>query len=276
MTGLKSWNFWTVVDGTLYGYRAHHPDDYLLLLQGADIQPRRVYAYGGKTIRDWRARAEEHMWGRGKYHNPAQPWADTVLGWTPNGTVDDLITAGGYFAIWQGRTVPLLLSLGEIFIAIKLKRPMYNHSFNLGNRRRIPIYEAENQRELRDLARREHGGVVPTRTRPRAKSRNQQSWSHSLALASPTARRISNIPRWAGYYRRRASLLVLAAMALMFLPGLPGMDVVAWMLDWVDAYRSELIAGGVLIAAALIAVPRMFKAKPRRRRSSRRRRSRRR
>jgi len=263
MSGLRSWNFWTPIYGTLYSYRAYHPDDYLLYLQGSQITPRTIYAYGGKTTRrDWEARVEEHLWGGGAYDSKPDPWADTVLGWHPDGTVEQVMAAGGYRNTWQGRTVPLLLSIGEILIAIKLRRPLYNHQWNLGNRRRIPIYMQEDQRQLRDLAR-GPGSPVPVRGRPRAKSRNQSSWTHSLILASPTARSLSNIPRWLSYYRRWLTLVVLAGLVGMFWPGMPGATAVTTVLDWVTAHRDDMIAIAV-IAGALVLVP-FFKGSSQRR-----------
>lgn len=271
MSGLRSWNFWTPVYGTLYGYRAYHPDDFLLQLQGYDINPRVIYAYGGKTTRrDWEARVEEHMWGGGQYDTTPDPWADTVLGWRPDGTVAAIMAAGGYWNMWQGRTVPLILSIGEVLIAIKLRRPVYNYQWNLGNRRRIPIPVQEDQRELRDLARGATGSLIRRRQRPKSKSRGTRSLGHQVLLASPVARRASNIPRLFGYYRRWVLLAAVLLIVGMFWPGMPGADAVSAALVWVNTHRDQLIAGGVVLAAVLIAGPRMLKTKPSRRRSRRR------
>jgi hypothetical protein len=270
MSGLKSWNFWTPINGTLYGWRAYHPDDYLLLLQGANIKPRVIYAYGGKTTQHpWTKRIEQHAWGRGRYDNKPQPWVDTVLGWTPNGTVTQLIAAGGVFTIWQGRTVMLLLSWGEILIAIKLRRPYYNHQWNQGNRRRIPIPVAEDQRELRDTLRGPKS-PIPTRRRPQSTSRaGSTSWTHSMVMAFPTARRAANIPLWIGYYRRWLTLLVLSGLVVLFWPGMPGADTAVGVRDWVSGHRNELIACVVFGTALVLAGPQMLKPQPRRRRTRR-------
>lgn len=140
---MKSWNFWTVVNGTLYGIRGRHPRGW-----------RTVSAYGGKTTRrPWTERLDEHLWGRGRYECVPKPWADTVPGWRPNGTAQEVIDAGGAFVIWQGRTVPLLLSWGEIVFAIWLRRPLYNVQWNQANTRRIKPSVAREQRAKRDLAR---------------------------------------------------------------------------------------------------------------------------
>lgn len=276
MSGLRSWNFWTPIYGTLYAYRCYHPDDFLLQLEGHTIRPRTIYAYGGKTTRrDWEARVEEHMWGGGQYDSTADPWADTVLGWHPDGTVDDILDAGGYWNMWQGWTVPLFLSIGEVLIAIKLRRPYYNYQWNQGNRRRIPIYEQESQRELRDLAR-GPGSGVPVRRRQRSKSRTKRTVGHTLLMSSQTARRVSVVPRLLGYYRRWVLLAVLLLVTGMFIPGMPGADAVGAAVTWVDAHRDELIAMGVLLAGLLFVVPRMRKTRTRKRRSPCRRRSRRR
>jgi hypothetical protein len=265
VSGLKSWNFWTPINGTLYGYRAYHPDDFLLQLQGASIRPRVIYAYGGKTIRRWEKRMEEHMWGGGQYDSKPKPWADTVPGWRPDGTVDDIIAAGGVYRIWHGRTVPLLLSLGEVVYAIKLKRPYYNHQWNLGNRRRIPLHKQENQRQLRDLTR---GAASPVgiRARPRAVTRVNRSWVHNAATSSPAVRRVTNIPRWIGYYQRWIALFVLTALGAMFLPGMPGQVGVEWVWLWTQGHRTQITAWAVLVVALLVVVG---SRKPKRRKSRR-------
>lgn len=269
MSGLRSWNFWSPINGTLYGYRAWHPDDFLLQLQGAAIRPRVVYAYGGKTTRrDWRARAEEHMWGGGRYGSTQDAWADTVLGWRPDGTVEDVMAAGGYWNIWQGRTVPLLLSIGEVLIAIKMRRPYYNYQHNQRNRRRIPIPVQEEQRELRDAVRGPHS-PVPARTRPGSRSRNQRrSLGHSLELSSPVAMGVMNTRRWVGHYRRWVMLLVLLGLGALFLPGMPALRAAQDLWVWTVTNQTQLIGATVLGGVALVAV----KHKTTKRRRKRRRR----
>lgn len=275
MSGLRSWNFWTPIYGTLYAYRSYHPGDFLLMLEGHPVRPRTIYAYGGKTTRrDWEARLEEHMWGGGPYGATADPWADTVLGWSPDGTVDDIMAAGGYYNIWQGWTVPLFLSIGEVLIAIKLRRPYYNYQWNQTNPRRIPIYEQESQRELRDLARGPGSGIPARRALSRAKSRTRRTVGHRVLMASPMARQVSAVPRLLGYYRRWLLLAVLLGLGVLCLPGMPVALAIAAVLGWIGAHRDELIAMGVLTAGLLFVMPRMRKTRTRKRRSPRRRQSR--
>lgn len=254
--GLKSWNFWTPITGTLYGWTAYHPDDVLLVLQGATITPRRVYAYGGKTMQvPWTKRISDHAWGSARYGTVAKPWMDTVPGWSPNGTVQDIVDAGGVRIIWQARTVPLVLSIGEYLIAIRCRRPYYNYQGNLGNSCRVPIYRQEDQREQRDLLR-NPGSGVPVRVRSGAVSHQSRSVVHTSGVGL----RVGNAGRWFGYYRRFMVAALLLVLVALFWPGMPGADGVSLVLGWVGAHRDQLIAGGLVGVGLLIAVGR----KPRR------------
>lgn len=272
---MKSWNFWTPVQGTLYGIRAYHPDDYMLQLQGLSVTPRVIYAYGGKTWRRWESRMNEHLWGGGQYNATPQPFADTVLGWRQDGTLDEVIAAGGVYPIWQGWTVPLLLSVGEVFYAIRIKRPYYNYQWNLGNSRRIPIPKAEDQRELRDVMRRGTGSGVKPRTRNQHGSRARTgSVTHFAQMHFPTARHAAGVFHRAAYYRRVVFRLLLLAALVMFIPGMPAADAFGATLRWISAHREELILGGVLLVALMIGRPALKGTRRRKRRKSRRRRSR--
>lgn len=135
--GLKSWNFWTRIIGTVYCLRAYHPVTGRLVRR----------AYIGRTMQvPWTKRIEAHLWGTAD--RLPQPWADMVPGWRPDGTVDEVTAAGGAAVIVQFRMVPLLLTWLE-FWTIVWGRPMYNVQHNR-NPRRITRAEAVAQRQQRD------------------------------------------------------------------------------------------------------------------------------
>jgi len=139
--GIKSWNFWTPITGTVYRIRAYHPVTGRLMR----------LAYIGKTMQDpWKKRIKGHLWGT--WDTPAQPWADTVLGWRPNGTVEEVIAAGGAKVVCRFGMVALILTQLE-FWAIRLGLPVYNDKWNRGNPRRIPKWRAVEQRRERDARR---------------------------------------------------------------------------------------------------------------------------
>jgi hypothetical protein len=139
--GLPAWDFLHRVTGTVYGFRGYHPRT-----------GRVVFLYGGKTIRKaWERRIAEHLFGTET--TPAKPWADTVLGWRPGCTVDEVIRAGGAFVIWRRVTTPLVVTLAEVWLGIWLRWPLYNHQWNQHNPRRIPISVAVEQRRARDRGR---------------------------------------------------------------------------------------------------------------------------
>lgn len=142
--GLHWWNFWSRHTGALYGVRGTHPR-----------WGRVVFVYGGKTFqRPWTARIEQHLWGGGRYSSVPKPWADTVLGWRPNGTVEECIAAGGVFLIMEPRKIsPMGLWWREIVFAIWLRLPLYNVQWNLHNPRRVRPDVAREQRVKRDLSR---------------------------------------------------------------------------------------------------------------------------
>jgi hypothetical protein len=131
----------TPVLGTIYRIRAYHP-----------ITGRLMHrAYFGQTRQvPWDERIEGHLWGT--FDTPAQPWADTVPGWRPNGTVDEVIAAGGATVVCQFRTVRAILTVLEI-LTIRYGLPVYNDQHNRGNPRRIPKWLAVEQRRERDARR---------------------------------------------------------------------------------------------------------------------------
>lgn len=140
--------FWRRYDGLLYGWRAFHP-----------TTGRLVYVYGGKTFQRFETRIRQHMWGGGRYDSVPKPWADTVPGWRPNGTPEEIIAAGGVFLIRKpGLISPFNLWWQEIVFAIWLRRPYYNDKWNRANHRRIPISVQYRQREARDRGE-VHSGV---------------------------------------------------------------------------------------------------------------------
>lgn len=136
---LSTWNCWSRYTGSLYGIRCAHP-----------TTGRLIFAYGGKTFQPWETRIRQHLWGGGRYGSVPKPFADTVPGWRPNGTVEEVIAAGGAFLIWQGRVSPMSLWCREILFAIWLRRPYMNDCWNKANPRRIPISVQYRQREARD------------------------------------------------------------------------------------------------------------------------------
>lgn len=127
--------------GTVYRIRAHHP-----------ITGRLMHrAYFGQTRQvPWTKRIEGHLWGT--FDTPAQPWADTVPGWRPNGTVDEVIAAGGATVVCRFQTVRAILTALEI-LTIRYGLPTYNDQHNRGNPRRIPKWKAVEQRRERDARR---------------------------------------------------------------------------------------------------------------------------
>jgi len=139
--GIKSWNFWAPITGTVYRIRAYHPVTGRLMRR----------AYIGKTMQDpWTKRIKGHLWGTRDIR--AQPWADTVPGWRPDGTVEEVIAARGAKVVCRFRMVPLILTQLE-FWAIRLGLPVYNDQHNRGNPRRIPKWKAVEQRRERDVRR---------------------------------------------------------------------------------------------------------------------------
>jgi hypothetical protein len=139
MTGPSHLDVWSRHHGVVYLIRGHHP-----------LTGRVKRAYVGKTIqRPWTKRIDQHLWGRGQYQNPPQPWADTVPGWRPGGSVSEIIAAGGVSILWEGRWSPFGLWWREILL-ILLLRPKYNYQWNRANSSRITMTKAKNQRVSRD------------------------------------------------------------------------------------------------------------------------------
>lgn len=109
--------------GHLYVFTVRHPKT-----------GKAVCGYVGKTRRDPTIRYEEHL-GNGRYGDPAKPWTDTITNW---------------HVIYSSKRVSDIgLSLRER-LHIKLRRPLYNYTYNLRNRRRIKSKEAKMQRTTRD------------------------------------------------------------------------------------------------------------------------------
>lgn len=139
MTAPSHLDIWSRYNGVVYLIRGHHP-----------YTGRTKRAYVGKTVqRPWTKRIDQHLWGRGQYHNPPQPWADTVPGWRPDGSVAEVIAAGAVKILWEGRCSPFGLWWREIFF-ILLLRPKYNYQWNRANSSRITKTKARKQRVMRD------------------------------------------------------------------------------------------------------------------------------
>ena len=107
--------------GIIYGFRVRHPRT-----------DRVRWGYVGKTRRRLETRVAEHM--------ESQPWSDTVVACP--GTVAHVL--------WESPNVSGLgLALREWWF-IRTRRPLYNHTHNLSNGRRIPKHEAAKQRARRE------------------------------------------------------------------------------------------------------------------------------
>lgn len=230
--------FWHRYNSSLYGIRVHHP-----------THGRVVFGYGGKTVQRWETRIRQHLWGGGRYGSVAKPFADTVPGWRPGGTVEEVIAAGGVFLIWQGRVSPLSVWWREIVFAIWLRRPLYNHVWNLGNPRRIPISVQHRQREARDRGEAYSGaGRI---------SRAHLAWlsvrrSVTVALATVVVVGLLGVALVSGFLTTAATGVGDATGA--------GVDGVVWAATHRHAVGSGLvIGGGVWFLTTL---------KPRRRRRS--------
>lgn len=238
--------FWHKYYGSLYGLRVYHP-----------TTGRRTFGYGGKTFQKWETRIEQHLWGGGRYSSVPKPFADTVPGWRPNGTVDEVIAAGGAFLIYQGRVSPWGLWYREVVFAIWLRAPLYNHSWNLGNPRRIPISVQYRQREARDRGE-AYSGVGRI-------GRVHLAWlsarrSLTVAVATVAAVGVLGVALVAGFLTAAATGVGDAAGA--------SVDGVVWAAT----HRRE-VGSGLLVGAGVWFVTTL---KPRRRRPAQRSRTRRR
>ncbi|MGH3783973.1 MAG: hypothetical protein ACRDRO_25995, partial [Pseudonocardiaceae bacterium] len=230
--------FWRKYYGSLYGLRVYHP-----------TTGRLVFGYGGKTFQTWTTRIEQHLWGGGRYGSVPKPFADTVPGWRPNGTVEEVIAAGGAFRIYQGRVSPWGLWWREILFAIWLRAPLYNHMLNQANPRRIPISVQYRQREARDRGE-AYSGVGRI-------GRAHLAWlsAHrtvTVALATVAVVALLGVALVSGFLTTAATGVGDAAGA--------GVDGVVWAATHRHAVGSGLvIGGGVWFLTTL---------KPRRRRRS--------
>jgi len=145
--GLVGWFRWlrrglTPCLGTIYRIRAYRPD-------GSGQLMHRAY-FGQTRQVPWTKRIEGHLWGTDDTR--PQPWADTVPGWRPNGTVEEVIVARGATVVCRFRTVLAILTALEI-LTIRYGLPVYNDQHNRGNPRRIPKWKAVEQRRERDARR---------------------------------------------------------------------------------------------------------------------------
>lgn len=220
MSGPSIWNFWSRHDSVVYGLRGTHPRT-----------GRLARAYVGKTIqKPWTRRIEQHLFGGGRYNSTPQPWADTVPGWRPNGTVDEVIAAGGAYIIWRGRWSPMGLAMRES-LAIWGLRPLYNYQGNRRNRRRIEKYKATTQRMERD-----------------------QTRARVAAAAALSAVPSSPVP----VTHRLAAVAAVLLAAVVLVPG--GTTLVAGVTRWGWGNALGLVAllAGVVVACV---VPKRIRAK---------------
>lgn len=97
---------------------------------------RATCGYVGKTRQHPERRIEQHLAGSEFYGSAPQPWADTVTRW---------------WVAYESRWVTDMgLHLREL-VNIRWRQPLYNHTMNLRNRRRIPKGLAVEQRAERDM-----------------------------------------------------------------------------------------------------------------------------
>jgi hypothetical protein len=135
-------------------------------------------AYFGQTRQvPWEKRIKGHLWGT--FDTPPQPWADTVPGWRPNGTVDEVIAAESATVVCQFRTVRAILTALEI-LTIRYGLPVYNDQHNRGNPRRIPKWRAVEQRRERNARR----GVQPWGAPTGRWGLSAGHWAHQLVGAA--------------------------------------------------------------------------------------------
>jgi len=98
------------------------------------ITVRDLWAYIGQTRQELASRHAQHMGNDLRYKGKAQPWSDLY----PEVRV-----------IWQGRCPDFVLDLIEMYY-IKKRKPLFNYIHNTKNSRRIPKYEAQQQRRERE------------------------------------------------------------------------------------------------------------------------------
>lgn len=126
---------WGIGYGAIYVIEVYHPKT---------GQP--TCGYVGKT-RQYppSKRIAQHLEGSDRY-GPSQPWSDTAT--------------GRWWLAAESRAVTNLgLHFRELF-HIRVRRPLYNYTMNLGNSRRIPKPKAERQRDARDRRRAAVNGDV--------------------------------------------------------------------------------------------------------------------
>jgi hypothetical protein len=121
-----SWN------SGVYAYRTRKPG----AIFGWPLLGRH-WAYVGETL-NFRLRHIQHTVGGGRYGNTAQPWAD----------LDPKCVLRIPLPPWKW-----LLHAVETLLILALW-PVYNHSKNLWNPRRIPLQVAKAMRAVRDGRRR--------------------------------------------------------------------------------------------------------------------------
>jgi hypothetical protein len=204
--------------------------------------------YIGQTrYRDYRKRIDQHLYGywyNGEW-NPPKYWAHEVV---------------DYYPLWQSdRWCDWGLDTRE-FLCIRVLFPLHNVLLNLGNPRRI-IPPPVDQR------------VYPTPDQITAVERYPGKPRRPVIPQQPAdMQRTSRVADYSGPGAiRRAVLAVsllrwvlLAAVLVLFIPGLPGWDAAAGGIGWGVDHRDQLGALLVLGAGAWFVTT----LKPRRRRRS--------
>jgi hypothetical protein len=140
-TGLRKWYETWLKPRYGHVYRAvvvdpneFHDLSDLWPLERVFRQGRKRTGYVGKTQRrDVRVRWNEHTLGT--RDKPPQPWIDTLARWE---------------VLYCSHRVSGLVLAWVEFVAIKTYRPLYNVTWNLGNRQAIPPWVAVTQRTTRD------------------------------------------------------------------------------------------------------------------------------
>lgn len=155
-------------DCALYRFYVRHP-----------VTGRRVLGYIGETARMPFQRLMEHIY--------QQPWADTILGWE----VEDVV--------YRGKDAVLAAERA----AIHAERPLYNIEENLGNRERIPPWDAVAQRQAREP------GWVPPAKGERV-PRQRVTSSYPTRVPTPT-----RYGAWA-WFRRHPAAQVAVVLLVVF------------------------------------------------------------
>lgn len=228
--------------GTVYCLRVHRAGRW-----------RIVRGYIGQTrYRDYRKRVHQHLYGHwynGEW-NPPKYWAHEVIDYYP-------MWSGEHWSDWGLDT--------REFLCIRVFFPIHNVLLNLGNPRRVippprdmRVYPTPDQ--ITAVERYPTG--APLRPAVPQWPTDHHPVTRGGLIQSPRVFSGSFLVKW----------VALAAVLMMFIPGLPGWDVASNGVEWGLGHRGEL--GGALVLAGVAWWVTTLKPKRRRRTSSTRTRSR--